>query len=413
MSNWLNKSIDQAEKVIKTDLRYLIHNGFWLTTGEGLSLVASFFTSIAFANWLPAETYGIYRYILSALTILTISTLGGINDALVRAVSRNNSRTIFTAIATQIKWGLLGGLGGIFCAFYYYWNGNIRLALLFLLAAVFVPIMDPMGIYTAYLSGKKAFRLQTIYEVIIRIGASLAIVTAVFLTRNIFAIIGTYLAVYTGLRALFLFLSLRHYPPTGENDLAAITFGKHLSLMEVIGTIANSLDKILVFHFVGAVALAGYYLALIPYKQITGLFAISSRIALPNLAKRSPSELRATLLQRMLWMYVAIIPIVALYWIFSPVIFGFIYREYTSYVFMSQILMFSLLCSPTTILYTAFVSQLQQKKLYLYSTFSAVSRLVLVVTLVPLFGLWGAAISFLASTTFNSLLLLGLFTFSS
>ncbi len=53
-----------SEKYIKTDMIYLVKGGFWLTLGQIISSVSSLLLVIAFANLLPKETYGIYKYFL-------------------------------------------------------------------------------------------------------------------------------------------------------------------------------------------------------------------------------------------------------------------------------------------------------------------------------------------------------------
>ena len=59
-----------SEKYTKTDMVYLAHGGFWLSFGQIISSLSSFLLAIAFANLLPKETYGNYKYILSIASIL-------------------------------------------------------------------------------------------------------------------------------------------------------------------------------------------------------------------------------------------------------------------------------------------------------------------------------------------------------
>ena len=66
-----------SEKWTKTDMIYLARGGFWLTLGQVISSLSAFLLAIAFANLLPKETYGEYKYILSIASILAIPTLTG------------------------------------------------------------------------------------------------------------------------------------------------------------------------------------------------------------------------------------------------------------------------------------------------------------------------------------------------
>jgi len=111
-----------SQKYTKTDMVYLAKGGSWLTLGQIVSTIASFLSAIAFANLLPRETYGQYKYILSITSILAIPTLAGINTAVIRAIARGYEGSFIPALKTKIKWGLLGGITSIGLAGYYYFS---------------------------------------------------------------------------------------------------------------------------------------------------------------------------------------------------------------------------------------------------------------------------------------------------
>ena len=53
----------KTEKYTKTDMVYLASGGFWLSIKTALSILIALSLSIAFANLLPKETFGEYKYI--------------------------------------------------------------------------------------------------------------------------------------------------------------------------------------------------------------------------------------------------------------------------------------------------------------------------------------------------------------
>ncbi len=138
------KLLKKSEKWTKTDMIYLAKGGFWLTLGQGVSSVSSFLLAIAFANLLPKETYGTYKYIMSIVSLLAIPTLAGMNTAIIQAVARGYEGSVMPAFKTKVKWGLLGGLASLILTGYYYFQGNNTLAISFLITAVFVPFMDSL-----------------------------------------------------------------------------------------------------------------------------------------------------------------------------------------------------------------------------------------------------------------------------
>src|SRR3989338_1976898 len=128
-----------SERYTKTDMVYLASGGFWLTLGQIISSAATFGLAIAFANLLPKETYGTYKFILSIAGILSVLTLPGMMTALTQAVARGFEGSVIPALKLRVRWGMLAGLGNLVVATYYYFNGNTKLTISFLIVAAFLP----------------------------------------------------------------------------------------------------------------------------------------------------------------------------------------------------------------------------------------------------------------------------------
>ena len=128
-----------SEKYFKTDMVYVAKGGFWISFGQATSSVLSLLLIIAFANLLPKETYGTYRYILSLAGVLNIFALTGMNSAVARAVAAGNEGVLKASVRYQFKWNLLmlaafWVLGG-----YYFINGDFLFATSFLILSILVP----------------------------------------------------------------------------------------------------------------------------------------------------------------------------------------------------------------------------------------------------------------------------------
>src|SRR3989338_6258286 len=102
-----------TEKWLKTDMVYLTKGGFWLTAGQLFSSLSAFLLSIAFANLLPRETYGTYKYVLSIASLLSIPTLSGMTTSLAQAVAGCYDGSFIPALKARIKWGLFGALASL------------------------------------------------------------------------------------------------------------------------------------------------------------------------------------------------------------------------------------------------------------------------------------------------------------
>jgi len=398
-----------SEHYTKTDMVYLAEGSFWLGATKVIGIGASFLTSIAFANLLPEETYGIYRYVLSIITLLTIPTLNGIDTALTRAVARGHDATFAPALKTKIQWGLLGSIASIVLAGYYFFNANTVLGFSFLIAAVFIPVMDPANLFLAYLSGKKYFKRTMYYQASIRALASIFIIVVVFFIDSPIILLATYFISYTLLRLIFLLLTKKMVDWKNSIDDTALTYGKHLTLMKIPGIISTSLDKILVFHYIGGAALAGYYLALLPFKQIQNVLGGIHTLALPKFSLQDAHKIQSTLPKKILKSYSIVIPLLLLYLILARPFFNILYPQYTDFVFISQVFSLQLLLLPIGLMHTAITAVADKKKLYIHSTVIPIIRIVLIAILIPLYGIVGGVASILATSLASNVFTVYLF----
>jgi len=385
------KILEKLEKYLKTDIKYLIHGGFWLTSGNIISTLASLLLSIAFANLLPKETYGMYRYVLSLASIISITTLTGVDSAVTQAIARNFDHSFFEGLKTKMRWGVLGSLASIACALYYYTQGNNTLTIALLIIGVCVPFTEAFDLYNSILNGKKLFSLYTKYNIATQIGYVLVMVVTLFFTKSVIALVAAFLLSNTILNLACLLLTLKRVELNQKDDPGTAAFGKHLSVMYTLSTILTELDKIIVFHYLGAVDLAIYSFALAPTDQIKGLLKNIHSLAFPKFANRSRLELKDTILSKTWKFGVFMTGGIIIYIILAPVFFQTLFPSYITSVTYSQILAISVIgASLSMFVYTAMESQKAQKELYKFNIITNVLNAIILVPLVYYFGLWGA-----------------------
>lgn len=372
------------------DLKYFISGGFWLTLGQIFSTAIAFLLAIFFAKFLPKETYGIYSFVLSAAGILAIANLPGIGDAITQAVARNYEGSLLPALKMRIRWGLLGSAAGLAAAAYYYFNGNITFAVSFFIVSLFLPLMDSFNLYDAFLSGKKLFNISVKYNIAGQIFSAGILIAAIFLTKDIFWILLAYFAPLMLANFIFFQITLKKYAPNRQEDPNTISYGKHLSAMRIIGTIANYLDGILVFHYLGAASLAIYAFAIAPPEQLKGLLKNLNILILPKFSQRTREELKTAMRHQVFKLSAIIAPIVILYILAAPYIYEIFFPRYLDAVFYSQLFAASLIFGVNIIPFTILQSQMAQKELYWYNTIGSIAQIALLFILIYLFGLLGA-----------------------
>lgn len=393
--NRLASLLRKTEKYTKTDMVYLTSGGFWLGIGQAVATSSAFLLAIAFANLLTPEAYGTYKFVLSAVGILTIPTLAGINAALAQAIPRGIEKIFLRGLLVKIRWGIAGTLGSIILALYYYINGNEFLAAAFLIAAPFIPLFESFGIYTGYLQGKLLFKQSSIYYVVFRIFYVAMLILAAILSDNILLILFVYFFSQTIVNAFFLWRTLKTAPPNNTDEQGVIRYGKHLSLIGIAGKISSNLDALLLFHYLGPIQVAQYAFAKAPIDQITSTYKNFPLLALPKLSNRSIPEMsflfRARIIQ--LTLLGTILAIVYVY--AAPFIFDFLFPKYVGAIQFSQALaLLIVLQMPLTFIATVIQSRLHTTPpswLY-WRSIPQFIYIGLLIFLIPLYGIYGAII---------------------
>lgn len=384
-----------------TDLVYLARGGFWLTLEQVVYVVFGLLLTIAFANLIPQETLGIYRYVLSVAGVLAIASLPGINKALIRSAARGFGGSIGSALKVKIKWALLGSLVGLAFAAYYFFQGNEMLAFSFLIVAAALPFFYSLDIYGPLLIGKRLFRIFSEYRVVIRIITVALLISVLFLTDNLLLILIAYFLPIILLHSFFLWLTLRKLPSGQREDKQLVSYGKHLSLSYVPGTIALYLDRILIFFFLGPAEVAIYYLAVAPPERLRALLKNIDKLALPRFSQRSKKELKDTILKKSLKMFLVVGGFIIIYVLAAPWIYRIFFPQYIESVFYSQIYTISLLAAVTALSYSTLEAKKAQKELYFCRTSSAVLQIVLLFVLIYFYGLLGAVLTKVISKVYE------------
>jgi len=321
IKNSIYNLLIKSQKFTGTDNVYVATQGSYLTIGTIISTLASFLLAMAFARLLPKEIYGQYRYILSIMAVIGICALPGMQTAIIQAVARGFEDSFVRATKTRFKWGLLGSLISLGIAVYFLIIQNYYFAVSFLIAAIFFPVMESMGSYLSYLTGKKLFGIQVKYSILTQIIAAISIIVTLFLTKNLIVLVLIYFLSNTILRTYFLLRTLKKNPPNKKQDPKIIPFGKHLTLMNVVTTIAGQLDKMLLFNFLGPIQVAIYSFAELPVRQINSFLRNIRLLALPKLTNRTRKEIRKSLLKKIGKAVLLIIPIVVVYIIAAPYVY--------------------------------------------------------------------------------------------
>jgi len=398
-----------SEKYTKTDMLYLAKGTSWLGIGTGFSWTISLATMWAFANLIPKETYGAYQYILSIVDILAIFNLSGMDTAIARSVAQGRDQTLIHGIKEKIKWGFLGSTGLIIVGIYYLIKDNNVLGFSFIIASIFLPFWETLGVYINYLQGKKRFDLSSSYDVGAQFISAVIVIAALYFNKNLLVILTAYLIGWSMSRAFFFYLTLRRLPPNKASDPGAISYGKHLTAMSVFNSFSTSIDNVLLWHTAGPAPVAVYTFAKsIPFR-LAGVTKIVNRLAFPKMATQEMGIIQKTLIPKVGLLTIVAGVIAIMYAVAAPFIFKLFFPQYLEAIPFTQLLSLLVVLQPIGILLNPLTAHAKKNLLYTYNLGMPVLRIVAFVSLIPLWGILGAAIALIIIKILEGFLLFWLF----
>lgn len=400
-----------SEKYLKTDMVYIAKGSFWMTIGQGIAVVSSLFLSMVLARTISQELYGDYKFILSIAGIIGGLSLSGLGSSLTQAVAKGNQGTIYESFRTQLIWGSLLSLVSLFTSLYYYLNDHIAFSIAFIIISLTLPITNSFSMYGAFLSGMKDFKRSTLYWIVTQLfNVFIVSIIAIFKPSVVLLVIGYFGSTFI-LSIIFYIRVIRLYKPDPKtNDSSMIKYGHHLSIMGFIGTIANQVDKILLFHFIGSAPLAVYSFANAIPEQARSFFKNIFNIGFPKFAELKEDELRKSISDKIMRLTAISVIVVIVYYFTSPYIYKIFFPKYIESIFYSQIYMLGLITFPGIALFASYFQIIKDTKtLYKLNIIGNVATIIFGLILIPKLGILGAVIENGISWTF--MLLVNLFFF--
>lgn len=395
-----------AQKYTHTDNLYLAKHGIFLWGANIISLGLSFLLSIAFARFLTKETYGTYQYVLSIVGILTMFTLPDMIDALTQATATGADRSIFTATRTRIKTGFIGTLIAIIIGIYFWWHGNLAIAIGFFIASAFIPFTEAFKNYLGYLGGKKRFDISSTYSVISQVIYSLAMLICLLFIKNVAELVAVFFVTNLAVNVFFYYRTLKILPPsTQKSDPKISSYGIHLTASGIFGIIASQIDRILVFSFIGPQSLAIYTFATAPVDKIKGFLAPISTLALTKFSEKTKEEIKKSI-NRRLWQLLGLSIFIIMAWvIMAPFIYKWFFPAYLASIGLSQIYVLKYIGLPASILPTVFKSQKMLKPIYFLNITGEVFLIIMYILLLAKFKLLGLVLAAIFTAIYKSIVL--------
>lgn len=391
-----------SEKYAETDMIYALKGSFWIVFGKVGIFLVSFIKMFVFGRYLDQEVYGTYTFLLSMATILTVFTLPGINTSLVKAIAQKKDGTLDLAVKEKLSFSFLGSLASLLIAGWYIYNVNYNLAFGFLVIAAFLPFYNAFSVFVPFWNGRKDFARSNKYELLSVVLVAVVTVPVIILTNNPIIII---IALF-GSQSLFnglLLLKTRKEKKNEETLEDAVSFGKNLTVISAISVFVEQVDKVILWKFFGPVPLAIYSFAQLPIQKIESAIPIST-LALPKMGERDFKEIKEGIMKKFKKLFLVFIPVTLLVVFFAPFLYKIVFPQYIDSVPYFQAFSLLLLFAPFMLLNTSLISEMKKKELYIIQTATPLFKIVLFLTLIPLFQIWGVILAVVLARLFGGVM---------
>jgi len=403
--NAVKKLQRKAQALLGVDLGYFAENIPGQFMSEAFILGCSFLTSVILARLTSLEVYGQYQYYLSILGLLTIFSLPGMNTAVNQAVARGHDQVFIEGVKARLRWSVLGSVAIFGIGIYYHLQGSTTLSRCFMVSAVLLPPYFSFDTLNYFLYGKMKFNKSALYRSIIKIIETAVVITVIVFSGSLFWIVLAYILSFSATGFFFLARTVKSERLNQSMDKEAIAYGKRLTLIGIIPTLANQYDKLIIANFLGFDDLAIYSVALI-VQNITVPFDLVQNIAFPKLASMDKEAAKAAIRKKGLYLVGATGLVCAIAILITPYLIPLLYTSrFASSIFYAQLIVVSVFFRMPGANYALlFKTQKGITQLLKIGIFTQVLKIILLTVLVPEFGLLGAVVTILVYNLSVSLL---------
>jgi O-antigen/teichoic acid export membrane protein len=389
-----------SEKYTKTDMVYLASGGFWSTVGQIVVSLCALALSVVLARYLSQDNYGDYRYVLSVVAILGTFSLGGLSTAVFQSVARGFNGALREGFRLDIRWSGVIFVGSLVIGGYYLLHGNMVLGVGILVGGLLSPFISGAQLAPQFLAAKKDFARQNIYGGMWNnLLPTIAVIVAAIFTQNVIVVVVVYFAASTVTALYFYYRTLRIYhSDSASKDPEMLSYSKHMSLMGILSGIAGNIDSLLVFHFVGAPALAVYSFATGVVDQGKGPLKNLDNMVQAQFVNRDSAGIQGGMGGKIGRLFLFSLVCVIVYVFLAPYVYGLLFPNYLAAIPYSQVYSLTLLA----VTFWPAASYLKAKKRvreqYIGTITNSIILILFIAIGVIVWGVWGLIFAKVLST---------------
>jgi O-antigen/teichoic acid export membrane protein len=253
---------------------------------SGLQRLFGLATTYFLVRMLSQESYGEYNFVLSAIAVLSLFALPGMNNAIMQSVARGNTGAYRKALPLTFFSSLLGSLVLIGFGVWYVNQNDNEFASSFFLASALFPFATGLDKWASIKVGREEFASIARIRSSASLLTSLLVIGGIHLVPgNILVPIGILLLVKATLNLILTYTSIRKIGKDQPIEKDSLAYGIKTSFYGGIGIVAKHIDKFLIFYFLSPSAMAIYVAAQIFPELVKQLIKTLATVIAPRFAK--------------------------------------------------------------------------------------------------------------------------------
>lgn len=353
-----------------------------------ISVVAGIFMTVVFTRLTSQTLYGNFQFVVSLFALYSFFSLPGLNTSIMQAAVKGYDGDYQEAVGVSYKWSLLGSLAIVLSGVYLYFVHDKTIGIACILGSLFFPYIYAFNVWDVFLQAKIKFNRTAQYSALITIVNLIVTATSVFYYReNLVIILVVYFA-SLGILNYSIYRLSSVYIHNNRRDEKTISYGIFLTKISVFGIIADNIDKVLIGIIISPASLALYTIGILFTKQI-------QQVAKSMFSLVSPKQIAHGFVSKKNYVLLTIIAIaVSILCLMTfdriiPLLFG---EKYQNAIYLSKISIVFFPFYIISIVYSNhFFFNYKKEILLKYSIFSPAIKIILIVTILPIWGINGLA----------------------
>lgn len=380
-----SKTRDQT--VLK--LRPHLGNIVWSNCNTVIIAACAFVTSVVFVRFGRKELYGQYISILALVHLFSVLSVPGTRTVIFKAVAQSCDGVYRTATHFSFGWSLLAVPILVTTGIILYHVKTPAIGVGVIISGLFFPFVTSLGNWMFLLKGKEEFSKLALCN-LVRFGASLlAVGVSILLTGNLLVILLAYYVVHSAFNVLFYFRCCALIRNV-KVDPAWRCQSYALTVMELSSVVFGQIDILLIAALLPMDQVAIYGLVM----RLVGVFLTITKSTVEGIVPGLFRSQTITIKRFYQFFLLSILAATVVAWFIRYPIIWIYGSSYSELIPYTQVYMFAVPIYFLFAIVSHFMIKYQMNREINYSTaLGIVVVIILYITLIPIYGIWGGIIS--------------------